>query len=1179
MKKKIEQLLNGKFEYEQPQLLFSEERIEVTVKEGEKTQGFIYFGTEKNQKIRGYITSSDRRMKPKMDTFSGTTVRLDFEADSIGIKPGEKQEGWLCLTTSIGERKIPFTIQVQERQVESAAGEMKDMDAFCALAKEDFREAYQVFKNPEFSMLLEHKDAKETALYQGLAKLPVTYQNLEEFFIGIHRKNPVRLELKNDFSEFYEIGESIRESFPVQRSGWGHLRLDVETRGDFLEVSKPVVTDEDFIGSYYQVEYVIHKEKLTRGKQFGEILVKSPYQTLTYRIVASKEAKVQLKIDLHEKKQRVALAKDLLDYFCGRMNLKTWAGSSHFILNQLQESGCDYPQYQLWEAYTFHMEGNEEEAREILGRFENTSFSREELEFAGAYLYLCVLTGLYKDKEQAVKRLQNFYLQKEDSFLLFWMLLQLDASAVGSSSRIVFMMEEQFERGCRSPFLYLEAWKYISQDMSLLHRMNSFWAQVFLFAGKEGMLTEELVMRFAYLTGYEKTFNNSMYQAMAMGYEIFPSEDTLEAICRYIMLGNPRKKEYFSWFSQAVEHGLRLTRLYEYYVETMDISYQRELPKPLLMYFAYNNNFLGDDKKAFIYASIVENRERQPQTYADYEEHIRNFAKKKIQEGRMNENYAVLYQNFLWDPQNRRQAERIADKLFTCRLYCDDKKIRTVIVRHAQLEKEEVYPCIQGVAYPRIYTEDAVILFQDEKQRRYVTTVDYNVKKLFDERELAEEVLNLDAEETGVLLYYCENVPISRKNLEIFCKVTRSEAFSEEYKRQIRGRLLDYYGKNIRGEDLDEYLRQMDYREYAAVDRIKLSEILISRGLFAQAMDIVTEFGFEGLKTESLLKLTSRMLTRCDMAQDEELLFLASSVYRAGKYDEVILKYLMEYRFGPVEELFGIWNSAQGFEMDTYDLEEKILNLLMFTADDRKDGEKVLEHYVRHSGKEKIICAYLAQIAYGIFVREYPMSAFVRKELEQICKEKQPQALVCRLALFQAFSKEKNLNQEQMEAEKSILEECMRKGMTFSFFKRLPVSFLSPWQLDDKTFVEYHTDPDAKVTLYYALDAGLGKEQGYKTEPLKNVYEGIYTKTFTLFYGETLRYYFKVEKGEKVYQTQERVIVMDKVEGTPTSKYQMINQMLSARRLGKEAEVVSQIKKYLRQEQYVKKMFPIGKEM
>lgn len=53
---------------------------------------------------------------------------------------------------------------------------------------------------------------------------------------------------------------------------------------------------------------------------------------------------------------------------------------------------------------------------------------------------------------------------------------------------------------------------------------------------------------------------------------------------------------------------------------------------------------------------------------------------------------------------------------------------------------------------------------------------------------------------------------------------------------------------------------------------------------------------------------------------------------------------------------------------------------------------------------------------------------------------------------------------------------------------------------------------------------------------------------------------------------------MSKVEGIPVSKYQLINQMLSARRLGKNQEVLSQMKKYLRQEQYVKEMFTIEKE-
>lgn len=132
----------------------------------------------------------------------------------------------------------------------------------------------------------------------------------------------------------------------------------------------------------------------------------------------------------------------------------------------------------------------------------------------------------------------------------------------------------------------------------------------------------------------------------------------------------------------------------------------------------------------------------------------------------------------------------------------------------------------------------------------------------------------------------------------------------------------------------------------------------------------------------------------------------------------------------------------------------------------------------------------------------------------------------------------------------------MKQGMYFAFFGKLPVSVLSPYQLDDKTFVEYHADPSAKVTLYYALDAGLGNQVKYQTEPLRDLYEGIFAKSFTLFYGETLRYYFESVTGERVNRTQERVLTMNKIEGTPVSKYHMINQMLSARRLDKKERSV-----------------------
>ena len=505
MKKKIEQLLSGKFRYEQPRLLFSKEKLSITLEAGETVRGELYLGTEDNEKIQGYITSSSRRLVPGNGKFSGTTICLPYGADGTGMNPGDQCTGWLCVTSNIGEYKIPFLIEAKKEQILSSEGEIKDMEAFREIARRDFREAYRLFTDKYFPIVMAEAGNREKALYAGMSRQPVTYQHLEEFFIGLKEKEPVSLVLKTTEAEFYGISEPVQESFDIQKSGWGHLRLDIETRGGFLEAERRVLTEDDFIGSTCRIDYIIQADKLKEGTQLGEIVVRSPYQELIYHVTASKGSNVRVDVHGEEKKARISMIKDYIDYREGRLDFKAWAGSTHFILNQLRESGCEYPEYQLYEAYVDHLEGKDAEAAAILKKYQDREFTRDELELAGTYLYLCTLTGLYKDRTQALWKIQNFYMQKEDSFQLLWLLLQMDSYYKNSPSMGIFMMEELFEKGCTNPLLYMEAWKWVSRDMSLFHRISPFWMQVFHYAGRRDLLTEELVMRIAYLSGYEKT--------------------------------------------------------------------------------------------------------------------------------------------------------------------------------------------------------------------------------------------------------------------------------------------------------------------------------------------------------------------------------------------------------------------------------------------------------------------------------------------------------------------------------------------------------------------------------------------------------------------------------------------------------------------------------------------------
>lgn len=1178
MKRKIEQLINGKFDYETPPLILSRKSIEVQVVPGESCQGELYLGTEKDWKLKGYVNSSSRRFIPSVEQFSGTAVQISYGIDTSGMECGQVCKGVLSLMTNVGEYEIPFSIEAQKEQVRTSTGEVADLDAFVELAKNNYREAFRLFTKPSFMSLI-GEDEKLLALYKGMSHNPVTYQHLEEFLIGAGQKEAVHISLKEEETEHYEVMESVKESMEIHKSGWGHLRLEVEVQGDFIQIQKRVISEDEFIGSVYQLEYVILRHKLGKGRKTGRIIVRGPYGTLFYTITASRNSNIQVNMNTFEKQRKAGLFRDYMDLRLHKIDFKTWQERSLGVLENMAEAGCDYPIYQIYEAYIRQMDDEEEKAREILLKYQDKSFTREDRELAGAYLYVCCQAGLLSDELTVADKVRRLYQQQEDSFLLLWILMQVDEELKGSVSRAAHMMEQQYQIGCRSPLLYLETFRLVQKDINLLTRVNEFWTQVMCFGAKEGFLTEEISMRIAYLSGYEKVFNESLYKTLTMAYEQFPSNDTLEAICKMIMKDNPGKKKYFPWFELAVEQGLRLTRLYECYIETIDDRYQKLLPKTIRMYFAYNNP-LSDRKKAFIYANVVRHKDEDPQSYENYKKTIHDFAYQKLQEGVMNEDYAVLYQEFSRSINSEEEVEALSRVIFTNRLYCDDKKIRNVIVCYSQMEEEEIYPCRAGVAYPRIYTDDGVILFQDGQQRRYAATVDYNLRKLFDD-EVIERCSHVKKMEPGFLLNRCSRQVssgvVTEETMAAHQQLAQSPEFTREYRRKIRRRLLTYYGENAHTDQVEDYLRNLDYVEYANVDKKQLMELLISRGMLNEAYIVLCEFGSEGVSKESLLKLCSRIILKYEFEEEDELLCLAAEVFQMGIYDEVVLHYLMLYYLGPVEEMIKLWNSARGFQMDTYRLEEKVLTQMVFVGECREFGARLLESYVKQRGQESVILGYITFCAYEYFIRHIPMMPYVEKCLEAAYQREWNLGMVCKLALLKLLAAKRDWTAQQDQEIHSLLEDCYRRRLYFAFFQKLPRELLAPYQLDDKVFVEYQGAPAKKVVLHYALDTGLGNELEYRSEPLKNIYQGYYVKTFTLFYGESLHYYFTVEDGESD-KTPEKVLTATGLEKDPQTRYQMINQMLSARKLGKTEAVKEKITEYQQQERFVEQLFSIEKE-
>ena len=150
MKKRVEQLINGTFEYTHPGFDISKTSIDLVLAEGEQHRDEIVFGAQDGSSIRGMLVSNDRRILLSEDRFQGKIIHVIYEIDTRGLRPGDRGHGSIVIMSDIGQAVIPVHYEVGKGQVNSTRGTLKNLDDFTALAREDYREAFRIFTGKDF---------------------------------------------------------------------------------------------------------------------------------------------------------------------------------------------------------------------------------------------------------------------------------------------------------------------------------------------------------------------------------------------------------------------------------------------------------------------------------------------------------------------------------------------------------------------------------------------------------------------------------------------------------------------------------------------------------------------------------------------------------------------------------------------------------------------------------------------------------------------------------------------------------------------------------------------------------------------------------------------------------------------------------------------------------------------
>lgn len=1177
---RIGQIAAGRFNGTKPILAFSEETIDLSVIEGRSEAGSFVIESTNQIKICGIVYSTNPRMECLNPHFEGEKVRIRYQFNSKGLTEGDACEGKFVIVCNQIEYSLSFCARITRLYAEASTGAVKSLDDFTRLAASNWDEAYHLFYNRNFLNTIPYDNVYERLTYEGFACARPSGQNMEEFLIGVNKKKPVSISVDKSEEIFMASKEPQSGCFTITKDNWGYTEIRLRTDCEFIKLSKPVLTHDDFIGKTYLYEYIIDASAMHAGRNFGRIYIDGVYQSFTIDITAGVR-------DDDGSISGIAVTKDIKECMVGIMELYTsfrlkrivtgvWANETISILNHLHALMPDEHMYELMKAQAFIINRQRQEAKWILDDFKHTNPDKKA-PIWGYYLYLMTLLEREPSYiDNMTHEVELIFYENPDSVLLFWVLLFLRNQYFDDNAGKLKDIKYWVLRGCSSPYLYIEAYYLISQDPYLIKELSVFELRILSWAVKKKALTKELAGAIFEAVDLAGGFDNRVYELLTAAYEICPEAEYVGIICSYLIKGHKNDTCFHKWFELGIENKLRLTGLYESYLITMDDRQISPVPKIIQMYFSYDNK-LPYRKLAVLYNNIIAAKETEPEVYHKYRKAMGRFAMDQVQLRHIDDNLAVLYEDMLeLGFINEELSAAFSDIIYTHKLIVFDKRIVRAIIYQNEMKEPQIVPVTDQCAYFELFSNDYVILFEDSRGYRYVKSISYRLQRLMDAEKYLDRCISLSPDRPQYIVSHFKNVrdysDFTKGDLKLFKPVFYSESFSDSYKAVMGYRILKYCQLHDYEDYVRPFLQSIDFDILQKDARKYLIDMLVSNRLYEKAYDMAMEYGIDMLAAASQVVLCENAL-KVQHVDDDFMVQLAISAFKTGKYSDLVLKYLCENYTGPTDELINLWHAADKFSISSMKLDERILEQGIYTQIEPEKISDIFLEYYKRAGNDKLILAYISLVAHGYLHSGRCKADFIFDIIEKRFIGNRTLNDACQLALLKHFAEKTDITQAELEIEDTLLKYYIYNNMYFDFFARLDYRLLKKYFIYDKAFLQYESTPGAHVVLHYSLDED-GEE--FNSEDMVEMYDGIYVKAFVIFFGELIRYYITEEHDNSIEVKESNRLTCNNIPGNNDhSRYNLINEMIISDTLSDETTLKSNIDEYKRLDAATKQLFKL----
>lgn len=1195
MKDQINRLARGEFIYETPTLTISEANIEKSI-----DVGITYlhaFKVTGSSEIKGVVYSTDYRVTVNSSNFIGVENIIQYTVDTVGILANEIIKGSFNIVSNAGEKSIPYAFKAVENTIETSMGKVHNVFHFANIAQMAPEEAQSIYLSENFSKVFLKKDLNLLNIYATLCKGENTRQNIEEFLIAISKKTCITLSLSKDKMIYRELTENYQDTITIQKSTWGYIEFSVETDADFITIvaDKCKMDSDVFAGNKFNLPYILDKDRMHPGKNFGRIIITSAHQKLVYEIETEnysigitdrKSGKITTK-SKDKKRAMYELTKKYMEFRTKELDLRGWIENSNHILNRIRGILSEDVFFKIAQAQIWNAQNKDEDSQWLLESIKDDILQNKETDILLYCYYLYVNSIVKKDPEytaEILKIIKKYYENGYDEWQLLWIMFYLDDEYDKNKSIKLARIKEQFHRGCKSPILYLEACNIINAYPMLLRVLNEFELQVINFACKNNLINEKMAEQICEVCKTEKSVSKTYLRILKKVYDRYENDEMLNVLCTNLIRNELNGPEFFDIYEKSIIKNFRITKLYEYYMDSIDESKLQLLPKMVLLYFAYNNQ-LEYDKKAFLYASIINNKEKDRETYYSYSKQIELFGIDQIRRGRISENLMVVYKD-IWDGSliNEETATTVSKILFSYKLTCKNSDMKYVIVKHKEINSEIIIPLENNIAYIQMYTENCSIIFESSSKERRKDGISYELKRLFEDTSFALKVYDINNYDLYLSMYFCERSYKYQKRTGDTFKIQNfllgSYDVTPEFKEKLRHTIINYYYHDYIGDEFKQRFFDINTEGLTENEASMLIEICVIHGMYEDAYDLSILYGYRKVNPKRLFKLCRRMVEITNYTYNELLVGMCKEAVSNKKYDDCILEYLISNFNGSANEMYEICESCYSFNVEAYEIEERFIAQMLFSNTTNEHLDYIFDKYFERGAKERIVSAYLAFNAYNYFVKKMKISQTVFKTLEEIMYyDVEECPLSSKIAMLKYYSTLEKLDENQTSLAKQLLDELCRNNKIFGFYKELGEKVQLPYIIMDKTVVEYRTNPNNKVVINYMLSDKDKKDTNdksmqYVKETMKNTFEGVFTKEFTLLYGDVLEFYFtEIANGIETSSDNKKIVCNNINPSTTNGRFEHINDMLASKELHDMATLKKLMHGYCVQDYVTQQLF------